>query len=571
MTFNTGVLELYDFMPSYLYAVRNLLHDAQGNYFTDAQLSPYINEARKHVCLDLGCLRQLLTPTLPANVEKFNIGGVYDITSSIATPDGTPPFSLVSGGGGAAVADTTAVPMVVNIASGGAGTYYQAPIVTFDAPNLNISATAIAMIDTVITSVGATLYGTSTADGTLTSANTLVTAAGTNPDGSTSIDASATPGTYGEMPSQGTVSSWPDLGSLPMPSGDGFIWDSAALGAAQLAATTWNPVLNVSLSQSSVQTATFIFYFRVFQYTPSPQGWVQIVAAQSAPTAITGSATISTWSNNVSVATDFGPTDQLYVDVIAYYVDGLEGSITVSLNYNGSKICSTGPFGYVPPVGGLSSIEVLSDAGIYNANAVTPQVNIVPVGIGAVVQDDGTGNLEIVSQGYGQDNGCVIQDAAGLIFTFDVNSISILPKAIASVDAITIVWNSQRYNLRNMAFSDFSAALRAWVLYQNIPLAYSVYADAIYIGPKANQAYTYELDCIMYPDPLTGYQAVGQITDRTAVAAVKYYAAYLAKMGQQEVQEAGIFKELYDQQVGWGANKYTTRLSRMYQANENLE
>ena len=112
-------------------------------------------------------------------------------------------------------------------------------------------------------------------------------------------------------------------------------------------------MLNVSLSQSSVQTATFIFYFRVFQYTPSPQGWVQIVAAQSAPTAITGSATISTWSNNVSVATDFGPTDQLYVDVIAYYVDGLEGSITVSLNYNGWKKMQYQDLGYVPPVGGL--------------------------------------------------------------------------------------------------------------------------------------------------------------------------------------------------------------------------
>ena len=395
---------------------------------------------------------------------------------------------------------------------------------------------------------------------------------------------------YGEIYSQGTASSWASSATIPDPDGGGWIWNSTALEGLVVEGQTWNPQISLKRTGSTGSLDATI-YVRFFKYDGS--SYTPIVACQSSNLAFgTSPHFIDTWSNNVSADVAFATGDKLYVDVMADIThNGLLGDdsfdlvagspLTITfgsileaqtINWIAAHQINFG-FDYISSLAlqGISAINIVSDAGEYNAASVVPAVNIVPVGQGAQVQDDGTGYFELVTQGSGQAGGVVIEDAVGTITLVGSTDVSILNKNIASVDSMTLIWNSQRMNLRNMAFTDFSASLRAWVLYQNIPLAYSVYADSIYIGPKANQPYTYEMDCIMYPDPLIDYLHVGQITDRTAVSAVKYYAAYLAKMGQQEVQEAGIFLELYQQQVGWGANKYTTRLSRMYTANENLE
>ena len=247
-TTSSGIFDRNDFLPSYIYQVRQLLHDAQANYFQDSDLIAYINEARNHAVVDTGCLRTLFTVNLPGAQEKFNIGGVYYL-NSVPTPAGTPPFKLVSGEGGVATADTTTVPMTVSLTATGdaAGLYYQPPIVTFDSPGMNIGATAVAEIADAPSVVKTKLYGTQTAAATpLSSADQLSTSNAAPPDSSTVINTSDT-NTYGEMPSQGTASSWPASATIPTPSGDGFIWDTTVLVGATLQAKTWNPTLNVKL------------------------------------------------------------------------------------------------------------------------------------------------------------------------------------------------------------------------------------------------------------------------------------------------------------------------------------
>jgi hypothetical protein len=63
-------------LADYVSDVRNYLHDANANYWTDAQLVRYINKARLQVATDTGILRQVVTINLPYNTEKYSLDTV---------------------------------------------------------------------------------------------------------------------------------------------------------------------------------------------------------------------------------------------------------------------------------------------------------------------------------------------------------------------------------------------------------------------------------------------------------------------------------------------------------------
>jgi hypothetical protein len=52
-------------LATYITQVRRLLHDAQAQFYTDSQLTDYINSARERIVRDTGCLRTLQTATAP--------------------------------------------------------------------------------------------------------------------------------------------------------------------------------------------------------------------------------------------------------------------------------------------------------------------------------------------------------------------------------------------------------------------------------------------------------------------------------------------------------------------------
>lgn len=145
---------------------------------------------------------------------------------------------------------------------------------------------------------------------------------------------------------------------------------------------------------------------------------------------------------------------------------------------------------------------------------------------------------------------------------------NIIQDDTVDVSNCTLIWNSMRTNVRNMAFTDFSAAFRAWVNYSYLPAAYSVYASSIYIGPYLSTAYAFELDCIMIPEPLLNYTDSGSIPE-PFVEPVKYYAAYLAKLNEQGLTAAQAFLQLYLQTTAWALNVYTKRSQQVYYNNAN--
>jgi hypothetical protein len=55
-------------LSTYITEVRRLLHDANGNFYTDSQLTDYINSARDRVVRDTGCLRTIQIVQTPAKV-----------------------------------------------------------------------------------------------------------------------------------------------------------------------------------------------------------------------------------------------------------------------------------------------------------------------------------------------------------------------------------------------------------------------------------------------------------------------------------------------------------------------
>jgi hypothetical protein len=65
-------------LSTYITQVRRLLHDPNGQYWSDSELTDYINEARNRVCKDSRCLRQQIVNlvTLQQGFEQYTLASV---------------------------------------------------------------------------------------------------------------------------------------------------------------------------------------------------------------------------------------------------------------------------------------------------------------------------------------------------------------------------------------------------------------------------------------------------------------------------------------------------------------
>jgi hypothetical protein len=60
-------------LSTYITQVRRLLHDVNANFWTDPELTDYINEGRNRLVRDTGCLRKIQTSTVVTNQEVYNL------------------------------------------------------------------------------------------------------------------------------------------------------------------------------------------------------------------------------------------------------------------------------------------------------------------------------------------------------------------------------------------------------------------------------------------------------------------------------------------------------------------
>lgn len=64
-------------LATYITEVRRLLHDAIGAFWTDSELTDYINDARNRVVRDSGCLRTIQKANISANTESYIFSSVF--------------------------------------------------------------------------------------------------------------------------------------------------------------------------------------------------------------------------------------------------------------------------------------------------------------------------------------------------------------------------------------------------------------------------------------------------------------------------------------------------------------
>jgi hypothetical protein len=104
-------------LSGYITEVRRLLHDANANFYTDQQLTDYINSARERTVRDTGCLRTIQVTQSPAPVANplngvtatdpvtwaastpYNLGDflfsniyTYQVTTAGTTGSDAPPY-----------------------------------------------------------------------------------------------------------------------------------------------------------------------------------------------------------------------------------------------------------------------------------------------------------------------------------------------------------------------------------------------------------------------------------------------------------------------------------------------
>jgi len=70
-------------LSNYITQCRRLLHDANGNFYTDSELTDYINEARSRLVRDTGCLRQIQMLNTVTQQETYSFSSLPQGTQTM--------------------------------------------------------------------------------------------------------------------------------------------------------------------------------------------------------------------------------------------------------------------------------------------------------------------------------------------------------------------------------------------------------------------------------------------------------------------------------------------------------
>lgn len=224
------------------------------------------------------------------------------------------------------------------------------------------------------------LYQTLLASPDLTTANQLSTVTG--PGLGTGVPLTGSSTGYGEIPSQGSAAAWPAGGSLPSPSGDGFLWDSTVMEGNSIVAQTFNPYLVLRTSPTGGDLYADA-YFRIYKYNASGPTYTLIAACKNSGLHFQGGINViasTGWTNNTLASTvNFSTGDKIYMDVILDITSNtVMGSpfLTYATGFASNVIVQTGSELILP---------ILSISQIGTLNTATGPVSIRDSGIGGLV------------------------------------------------------------------------------------------------------------------------------------------------------------------------------------------
>lgn len=136
---------------------------------------------------------------------------------------------------------------------------------------------------------------------------------------------------------------------------------------------------------------------------------------------------------------------------------------------------------------------------------------------------------------------------------------------VFDIVAINLLYQNIRYVMGATAFTDLNLGPRAWnPALRWAPFAWARYGSGtIYLAPAPGIVYSTEWDCCLYSADLVA------LTDADVLPypffePVPFYAAYLAKLNERQMDEAADFLSAYDQQLQVCLNSRTGLVPDQY-------
>ena len=154
----------------------------------------------------------------------------------------------------------------------------------------------------------------------------------------------------------------------------------------------------------------------------------------------------------------------------------------------------------------------------------------------------------------------VIAGVNQTVLNQEVYSFSAIPLGVSSgvgsilaVKSISMLYDNYRYSLPVYSFSVYQAHIRRFPYqYSYVPTVASQYGQgtngSLYLYPIASQAYQMELDCFCLPAPLVNDSSV-ELIPLPWSDSIPYFAAYLAFLQMQRLNDARAMLDLYDKML----------------------
>lgn len=113
------------------------------------------------------------------------------------------------------------------------------------------------------------------------------------------------------------------------------------------------------------------------------------------------------------------------------------------------------------------------------------------------------------------------------------------------VIGVTIYWGNMRVKCRNLPFTEQDAKLRIFQSYQTRPGSVAMMGgNNVFINPTPDQNYNSDWDVAVLPPPLVDNTTV-EVLPVVWQPLVAFFAAHLAKYGEQSLSESDIFYKKY--------------------------
>lgn len=233
---------------------------------------------------------------------------------------------------------------------------------------------------------------------------------------------------------------------------------------------------------------------------------------------------------------------QLLVGQEIYSIDGAVGGANVLTGGTGYTGATTVTFA-APPAGGV-------------------QATGVAVIVGGII----TGiTMTQWGQGYTAVPAIVIADTGG---GTGAAAAAIAMLNMFQVISVSFIWNNQRRSLGFHGFTLFQAYMRSWTtMYNGPPGMWTIHPQMlqVYLRPSPDQIYIAEWDVLSLPLPLVNLTDVDTQVLPPWNQAVKFRAAALALMKNQNFGQAEYYDKKYDERVPrWIAGAGGIRIPNPY-------